>query len=860
MNAMIGSAPSVPATLRFLFRQLLRDARGSGRRVFFFAACLGLGVAAVVATGGFTASVEAGLRAQARPLLGGDVAAESYRPLPPALLSAAAATPATRAETAELPTVVTTGGTSEAPGKSQLVELKAVSAAYPLYGVVTLEPARPLSELLEGDRVVVAPEVLSRLSLSIGGTLYVGGVPFVISGVVRTEPDRLAFFGLGSRVFVSAAGLERTGLVRFGSRIQRKVLLRLRANAGRDEARRVAEALNRASGTNGAVAVKTAFDSEPGLREGMKRVDRFLGLVALLSLLVGGVGVALTTRAWIAGRLDALAVMKCLGARPGEVFTLYLLQLGLLGLSASIGGTAAGLGVLYLLPRTLPGLTFLGGIVVFPWAVAWKGLILGTGVALVFGTPPLAAARRVPPSRVLRRDVEPIPVSRWAVALSGFGVVLGTFATAAVQARSVILGAQFTAGLLLSVGVLALAAWGLTKAVGFLPRRRFPVWTRHGLAALARPGAVTLGSIVALGLGVLVVLTLALTEGQLTRRLRSELPKNAPTAFLLDVQPDQLEGVTRVLASQGATRIDSVPVVMARLVAVNGKRADELAREPEKEQGRRRGALSREQRLTYLEKLPEDNQVTEGKLWSDPSDTSAAEVSIEEEFARARLGVGLGAVLTFDVQGVPIDLKVTSLRKVNWRTFGINFFFVVKPGVLESAPQFRLVAARLPKEREVHVQDLLAHDFPNVTVIRTREILEKVAEVISRAATAVRALGLFTVAAGIVLLAGAIGVTSASRGREAALLKALGVTRAGVVGIFSVEYALTGLVAGGVGTASAFALSRAFVTRALEMSWTPEPGLALVGVLGSILLAVGAGLGASARALARRPLETLRDE
>lgn len=858
---MRGSART-PSPLRFLWRQLLREARGSRRRILFFVACLGLGVAAVVATGGFTASVEAGLRAQARPLLGGDVAAESHRPLPRALLAAATATRgATQVETAELPTVVTTGGTSEAPGKSLLVELKAVSAGYPLFGAVTLEPARDLATLLEGDRVVVAPEVLSRLSLSVGDTLFVGGVPFVISGLVMAEPDRLVGpFALGPRVFVSASGLERTGLVRFGSRIERRVLLRLPANAGRDEARRVAEALRSAGGADGAVKVKTAFDSEPGLREGMKRVDRFLGLVALLSLLVGGVGVALTTRAWIAGRLDALAVMKCLGARPREVFTLYLVQLALLGLTASVAGAAAGLGFLYLLPRYLQGLRFLGGIVVFPWAAVVKGLVLGTLVSLVFGTPPLAAARRVPPSRVLRRDVEPIPASRWAAALASLGVVLGTFATAAVQARSALYGAEFTAGLLLSVGVLALGAWALTKGVGFLPRRSFPVWARHGLAALGRPGAVTFGTIVALGLGVLVVLALALTEGQLTRRLRSELPKNAPTAFLLDVQPDQLEGVTRVLASQGATRIESVPVVMARLVAIDGKKADELAREAGKEKGRRRWGMTREQRLTYLEKLPEGNQVTAGKLWGAPSDTPSAEVSLEEEFAREQLGVGLGAVLTFDVQGVPIDLKVTSLRKVNWRTFGINFFFVVRPGVLEGAPQFRLMAARLPREKEGQAQDLLARNFPNVTVIRTREILEKVAEVISRAATAVRTLGLFTVAAGIVLLAGAVGATSASRGREAALLKTLGTTRAGVAGIFSVEYALTGLVAGGIGTAGAFALARAFVTRAFEMPWTPEPGLAVIGVLGSVLLAVGAGLGASARALARRPLETLREE
>jgi putative ABC transport system permease protein len=847
----------VGAPLRFLVRQLLREARGSRRRILFFSASLGLGVAAVVATSGFTASVEAGLKAQARPLLGGDVAAESSRPFPPALLEVAAKNAAALAETAELPTVVSAGGSPDAPAASQLVELKAVSESYPLYGAVVLTPARPLAELLAGDRVVVAPEVLTRLSLAVGGTLDVGGHPFVVSGVVTGEPDRLAGpFALGPRIFVSSSGLERSGLVRFGSRVRRKVLLRLPPSAGKDETRRAAEALRRAGGTDGAVAVKTAFDSEPGLREGMKRVDRFLGLVALLSLLVGGVGVALTTRAWIAGRLDALAIMRCLGARPGEVFALYLVQLGLLGLAASAAGTAAGLSVVYLLPRHVEALKFLGGIVVFPWVAALRGLLLGTGVALVFGVPPLSATRRVPPSRVLRRDVDPVPASPWGVALSSLAAVGGTFGAAAIQARSALVGGAFTAGLLVVAGVLALAAWGLTKGVGLLPRRRFPVWTRHGLAAIARPGAATLGSIVAIGLGVLVVVTLALTERQLTRKLRSELPKNAPTAFLLDVQTDQLDGVSRLLAAEGATRIESVPVVMARLAAVNGKRAEELAKEGGREGGRR-WALGREQRLTYLEKLPEDNRVTAGALWNAPG---ISEVSLEEEFARERLGVGLGALLTFDVQGVPIDLKVTSLRKVDWRTFGINFFFVVKPGVLEGAPQFRLMAARLPKEKEGHVQDLLARGYPNVTVIRTREILEKVADVIGRAATAVRALGLFTVAAGILLLAGAVGATAASRGREAALLKTLGTTRAGVAGIFSVEYALTGLVAGGIGTAGAFVLARVFVARALEMAWTPEPGLAAAGIAGSVLVAVVAGLGASARALALRPLETLREE
>jgi putative ABC transport system permease protein len=418
--------------------------------------------------------------------------------------------------------------------------------------------------------------------------------------------------------------------------------------------------------------------------------------------------------------------------------------------------------------------------------------------------------------------------------------------------------------------VLAGAALLISWLVRRLPRESLPgrIWMRHGLAALARPGAGTVSAIVALGLGVLVVLGMSLVERRLSSQLATAIPADAPSAFLIDIQPDQWTGVHEILLKQGgASRVDSVPVIMARISAIDGRAIEQLAaqakarREQEKKdgedrEGARRWALTREQRLTYLKELPADNRIVEGKLWNDPT---RSEVSVEKEFADD-LGLHLGSTMRFDVQGVPLELTVTSLRTVDWQTFGINFFLVVEPGVLEKAPQLRLAAARLPRGSEQKVQDALAASYPNVTLIRVREVLEKIAGVLARIGVGIRFLGGFTVLAGIAILGGAVSAGSARRGREVALLKTLGMTRPGVAGAFAVEYALIGLVAGLIGAAGAVVLAYMVVTRGFELPWELQSLPVAVALAGAVLLAVLAGLAASSRALERRPIEVLRAE
>lgn len=871
-------------TPAFFFRTLIRESRGSRGRLAFFVACLSIGVAAVVAVAGVSGSLDDGIRGEARQLLAADLAIEGRRAVPKDLdLAAAGLAGAQRTDLRETVTVVAAPPRADGrPGPSQLVELKVVDGDYPFYGTLELEPDRPLRELLGPDSAVVAAELLARLGLRTGDTLRIGGKPFRIAGVVLSEPDRISVsMTLGPRLFLGVEGFARAGLEGRGSRIGYRTLLKAPEGFALAKLDTVKERLEVVLGNQGFYEVETYRDAQPALRRSLSRVERFLGLIALLSLFVGGIGVAQSVRAWLTSRLDSIAILKCLGLRPRELFPLYLGQTALLGLLGSLVGIALGVAVQLTLPSLFSDL--IPAELIRPWqpAALLRGLGLGIGVAVLFSLPPLSAVLRVPPARVLRRDAEPLPSHRWVTAATMTVLALGVWVMASLQARSWDLGARFTAGVAGATLALALGAYLITRFVRSLPRESFRrPWLRHGVAALARPGATTFSAIVALGLGVLVVLGMSLVERRLTQELSAEVPKEAPSAFLIDIQPAQWTGVEKLLRDQGATRINSVPVVMARIAAIEGRPVEELSREvpppsPEPREmeeeddedgrdgrdnrnqgGARRWALTREQRLTYMRNLPVDNEVIEGVLWGDPQ---RAEVSVEQDFAQD-LGLRLGSTIRFDVQGIPIDLTVTSLRTVNWRTFGINFFLVVEPGVLEDAPQMRLASFQLPKGGEQGVQDLLAASYPNVTLLRIREILEKVVQVMDRIGLGIRFLGAFTVLAGIAILGGAISAGSLRRGREVALLKTLGMTRRTVLGTFAVEYALIGLVAAVIGAVASGFLSWGVLSRGFELDWSFEAAPFLVAIAAAMLLAVAAGVASSVRSLERKPIEVLRDQ
>jgi len=844
-------------TRGLFWRELGRESRGARGRLVFFALCLAVGVAGVTAVAGFSSALRDGLRTEARKLLAADVRIEALRPLPDPTRELLDRRTLRRTTLREMPTVVALPATGGRVGNSQLVELRAVDGEFPFYGRLELEPPRSLAELLQGSGAVAAPELLDRLGLRIGDTISIGGKPFALRGVVRAEPDRIGgAFTLGPRVFVAGADLDSTGLLARGSRVEHSTLVALPSGSTPAAAEELAAALRATLPDPAFYRIQTFAEGQPELRRGVDRTERFLSLAALLSLVVGGIGVAQTVRAWLASRLDSIAVLEALGMRPREIAALLLAQIGLLALAGSAVGAAIGVGLERLLPRLVA--SFLPELPppAFQPAAVGRGLALGAGVALLFALGPLVAALRVPALRVLRRDAEPIPIPRWMSLALAVVLLAGTAAIAVVQAKSWRHGLAFTGGLAATAGLLWLASRLLTYAAARTPRLALPTALRWSLAALSRPGSGTASSVVALGLGGLVLVGMASVERNLERRLSAELPKKAPTAFLIDIQPSQWDGVRAEIERHGATSVDSVPVVMARLASIDGRSVDELAEEDRRENRRGRWALTREQRLTWLERLPDDNEIVAGSLWSD---ATKPELSVEEEFA-ARLGLHLGSVVAFDVQGVPVKLTVTSLRRVRWETFGINFFWIVEPGVLDDAPQMRIAAVRLPEGGESRLRDDLVAVYPNVTLFAIRDILDKVVAVLEKIGFAIRFLGLFTLVAAAAILAGAVAATAARRAREVAIGKALGMTRGQVVTLFAAEYGLAGLAGGVVGTIAGAALAAAVARWGFEIPWRADPWLLVGAPIGTALLAAAAGLGASARALAQRPIEALRGE
>jgi len=834
---------------------MLRESRGSRGRLLFFIACLAIGVAAVVGVSSTVAAIDDGLRAQARELLAADLVVSSRQPLPESLTEQldTLAPGHERTGIHELSTMAAVASVDGRPGASQLVELKAVEGRFPLFGELTLEPAGTLQDLLTERTLVVAPELLSTLRLSVGDEILLGGKPFSIAAVVVAEPNRLSFsFSLGPRVFLSREGLDRAGLLALGSRVRYRTMVSLGSASGRDQLEAVSRGLRQAfPEQTERLSIETWDEAQPAVRRQLDGARRYLGLVALLSLLLGGIGVAQIVRAWLATRIEAVAVLRCIGFQSREILILYLGHVALLALVGSLIGAAIGACFPWLLPMAAPELVPAELISAWqPWVVV-RGVVLGLGVALVFSLPPLSAVFRVSPARVLRAEAAPLPVRRGVVLSCALVLLAGVFGAAWSQGGSAALGAWFSAGLVLTSAALAGGARLTMVLVGRLPRQGLAVTLRQGLSALARPGAGTTGAVTALGLGVLVVMTISTVAHRLDEEFAGSLPENAPSAFLVDVQPDQWAGVEQLLLDSDARSVDSVPVVMARLHSVGGREVGELLSDPEPPP---RWVLTREQRLTWSAEFAEDTVWVAGEPWSNPE---RDEVCLERGFAES-LGAEVGTEIVFDVQGVKMPLLVTAIREVEWRSFAINFFIVVEPGVLEGAPHFRIAAARLDETAEGQARDALVASYPNVTFISLRAIIEKVIELLTTLAVGVRLLGSFTIVTGLAVLAGAIASTSLRRSQEAALLKTLGVTRRGVATLFAVEYALCGLVAGAIGGAGAAALSWGFLVHVAEVPFTPSwttLGLAMAGSAG---LSVLAGLGASRRALASPPAMTLR--
>ena len=839
--------------MRFILRMARREIRSSWRRLLFFFLCIGIGVGAIVALRSTVQNVNRSVAGEARQLLTADVQLDSTRPWRPEaleIIGRVVGPPAVlaRTETIEANTMARPADAGNAA--AMMVELKGIEPPFPLYGDFTLAGGAPFShDLLRNGGAIVAPLLLERLNLRVGDSIKIGESSFEIRGVIEREPGSGAGFRLGPRVFIERPAVEATGLVGFGSRARRRILLK--TSEGEFEA---LVARLRADLKGQLVTVNSYKDSQQNLSEQFARTENYLSLTGLVVLVLGGIGVSSVTRVFIEQKKQAIAVIKCVGGTSRQIIAAFLAQVVALGLAGSLLGVALAKGALLLVGRYFaaslpPDMSYAlttGAIV--------QGLGLGLLVSVLFSLLPLLRVRHIKPNMLLReeeggRGKRPDAL-RWVVgALVGTGLV----ALSSWQAGNALVGLYFVAGLALTSAALYAAA----RALIFLVRRarRFRSFTlRQAVGSLHRPGNQTRVIVMAVGLGAFVIMSIHSLQTGLLDEIDRTRRTSLPNMFLIDIQPDQRQGVEELLAAATGERPELIPTVRARIYAINDRTVDLDDGEMQRERGR----LGREYVVTYRPRLEANETLVAGKFW-DAAPSPEPEVSIEEGL-RGLAGLDVGGRVTFDIAGRKMTAKVTSVRRVDWRNSRTGFMVLFRPGALENAPQMLVAPVNgPPREPErSRFQRALLDRYPNVSVIDVAEVVSTLSRILNNVTLAVTFLGGFVLLCGVLILVGSIAMTKFQRVYEVAVLKTLGAKRKVLLMMLFVEYGLLGLVAGMVGALASAALSYSVARFILEIPWAFSPIATLAGVALTAALVTIVGLASSFNVLTRKPLAILR--
>ncbi|ALA56706.1 ABC transporter permease [Nitrospira moscoviensis] len=890
----------------FVLTMAWRETRAGWRHFLYFLVCIAVGVGALVGVSLFGAHVERAVTKEARGLLGGDLEVRLSRPISADGRAVLDSLLERGVETTHVSELVAMAATLQpAPGQgqpTQIIELKAVEPQYPFYGSVNVEPEGRLQELLApraGCQGAAAPEtcygavvqesLLIRMGLRVGDGLKIGQAYVTITGVVRTEPDRMAnAFSLGPRVLISQEGLRATELVQVGSRIRERYLLKVPSGLAPEPL--VYELRGRLSSE--AARVSGYRDAQPQLKQFLEQLTRYLGLIGLTALFIGGLGVATSVHAFILEKLNTIAILKTVGAGSATVIWAYALQALILGSIGSAAGLVIGILLQQALPWVIAGflasdllaqLGFTADLGLSSLVPLGKGMALGLLSTMLFALWPLLTIREIKPAMIFRRDVAPLAsdqpdrVSQWGRSwrtidrvkgATASGIGIGLVGLSMWQAGSWKVGVLFIGAFLAAVIVLRLSASAVVQALKKSPRPA-ALTLRQALGNVIRPGSGAVGITMAIGIGVMVVVTVSLVERSLLLQVGENRPTNAPTFFFIDIQPDQKDGFERLigeLAHDSAPQL--TPLVRSRLSAVNGHpikleaaTEDEERKEQdaEKDERRKKWYFTREYVLTFLDDLPKDNEVVQGAWWKPGEVFSTPLVSVEEEAAKA-LGLGIGGTVELDIQGTAITAAVSSIRKVEWGNFSTNFYLILSPGSLDGAPITYVATVRVPPAQEVPVQQAVVAAFPNVTAINIGDVFQTFATVLDRLSLAIRAVALFCVLSGALVMAAALAATRYRRLYESVILKAMGATRGVIARSFAAEYALLGAVGGLLGCALASALSWGVLAFVFDLSWSLQPMILLAGFSATIALTVLVGFLSTYRILGQPPLAVLRYE
>ena len=798
----------------------------------------------------FIDRVKTALVRESNQLLGADLLIISSEPIADTFQKEAESLGLKTAEIVKFPSMISNGE------HSLLIEIRAVTAGYPLRGSVQLHPDTPIglssiaarsmwqiaSSIPQSGTIWVDEKVLHQLMLKKGDSVDVGTTQLRVSEFIAREPDHsVGFISMGSRILMNAADLEKTELIQLGSRVSYNLQV-----AGDEEMvqrfRHWAQMrLSKAQRIEG------IRDARPEIKVALERSEKFLNLAALAVVVMAAAAIALAVRQFTQRHLDGCAIMRSLGASQNQLLALYVVYFLNLGLMTSGIGCLIGFATQEILSTWLTGLTE----TVLPLPSFWPvihGFAIGLVLLLGFALPPILNLRSVSTMRVLRRDI----------GLSNkhglIGYLLGLLVLATLfiwKAQNLSMGLYIVMGFILAILLFGGFGWLLIKMLASFRQHANNTW-RYGLASIHRRSMSSILQIVALGLGLMALLVMTLIQDDLIEDWHTSLPPDAPNYFLVNIQADQLDSLKDFFQQQGAEYPEVFPMVRGRLIKINGKViapedfADDLHAERH---------IRREFNLSWASQLNPDNQVTQGVWWGDVAQPKP-ELSIEQGIAKI-IGIKLGDELTYDIAGSHFSAPVTSIRKVNWDSFRVNFFVVTPPGLLEQYPFSYITSFYVPTTESNRMHELV-RAFPNILVVDMATVINQVQGMIEKVSQAVRFVFIFTVLAGFSVLYAAITATQDERIYEAAIFRTLGAHRQQLQRAWAVEFALLGGLAGLLAAAGASILGYVIAEHILHFEYRFNPWIGLIATPLGALIVLVAGLLGTRAALSTPPISTLR--
>ena len=840
----------------FIWKMAWRDSRSSRRRLLVFSISITLGIAALVSIGSFRNSLAQAIDDQARTLIGADLIVESSRAFSPeeeALLRSLGAPQAREVR-------FTTMAVFPASGGTRLVSLRALGGNFPFYGPMETEPPAAGQDFRAGNRAVVDESLLIQFGAKAGDIIKIGEFEFTIAGALKKVPGEASAAGsLAPRVYMPLQNLGQTQLLQAGSVARYRNYVKF--PPGTDIEKRIA-VLGPQIQKFG-LEYDTVEKRKKDLGAALENLYRFLNLVGFVALLLGAVGVASAIQAHLQQKHRTAAILRCLGASARSTVIIYLLQAAAMGLIGATAGALLGLVMQRIFPQILKSFLPFEISASVAWEPIIRGMLIGFGICVLFALPALLRFRHVSPLLILRGSSDGDGTKRrfdrvvWLVYLL---MVASVIAFAIAQTDTWLRGLIFAGVLGLAVGIFA----AMAKLLIVLVRKFFPHnWSfaiRQGLANLYRPNNRTLLLTVSLGLGTFLLLNLYLSREVLLSQFRSIGTGEQPNIFLFDIQPDQRVEVADTVRSFGLPVIQEASIVTMRLAEVKGRKTSDILADPSRKIPE--WQLQREYRSTFREQLSETEKVVAGK-WIGRVDYKPGDVvpiSIDKEIARD-FEAKIGDELVFDVQGVPIRTKIASTRDIDWKRFQTNFFVVFPAGVLENAPGFGVIVSRVPDAAaSARLQSGIVAKFPNVSALDLTSVIQTVDSILSKVALVIRVMSLFTVGAGLVVLASTIWSGRYQRLKESILLRTLGASRAQIWQILCAEYLMLGVLASATAIVLAVASSWALAHFVFKLEYAPSVWPLLVAMISVSGLTVAIGLLTSRGIGSTPPLEILRAE